>query len=208
MQTIKLNSTNRLQVLALAHEVIDRGGTVVFPTETSYALGGDFFSTKAYKKILSIKSRPKDKFFPVIVGTEHQARLLVKFSPLADRLVEQFWPGPLTLVLPLQFAAVNSFFTSDYLALRVSSHPLASDLARIIARPLIATSANMSDQPAAYRVVDIINQLSGRTALPDLVIDAGTLPREPASTMVKIVGPKLEIIRTGSLIIPPSYYAS
>ncbi len=208
MQIIKLNSSNKHQVLALAQEVIERGGTVVFPTETSYALGGDFFSTKAYKRIINIKSRPQDKFFPVIVGTESLARILVKFSPIADRLAQKFWPGPLTLVLPLQFLSVNSLFTSDYLALRVSSHPLANDLAQIVARPLIATSANKAGQPAAYRVTDVIRQLAERSAVPDLIIDAGVLPQEPASTMIKINGNEVEVIRTGSLTIPTSYYAS
>jgi L-threonylcarbamoyladenylate synthase len=208
MQIIKLNSSNRPQVLALAHEVIDRGGTLVYPTETSYALGGDFFSDKAYKKILSIKSRPKEKNFPVIVGTKHQAHVLVKFSPTADRLAQEFRPGPLTLVLPLQFMSVNSLFDSDSLALRLSSNVLATDLARIVARPLISTSANVAGQPSAYRISDLVDQFAGRAALPDLIIDAGPLPKQPASTIVKIVGPELEVIRAGSIIIPPSYYAS
>jgi L-threonylcarbamoyladenylate synthase len=208
MQIIKLNNNNRPQVLALAHEVIDRGGTVVYPTETSYALGGDFFSDKAYKRILSIKSRPKDKSFPVIVGTAHQARVLVKFTPVAERLAEKFWPGPLTLVLPLQFLSVNSFFTTDSLALRISSHPLAQDLSRIVARPLISTSANIAGQPAVYTVRDLIAQLANRSSVPDLIIDAGELEKKPASTIIKISDSGVEVLREGSIIIPKSYYAS
>lgn len=192
----------------MAQEVIERGGTVVYPTETSYALGGDFFSDKAYKRILAIKSRPKDKSFPVIVGTEHQARVLVRFTPVADRLAQKFWPGPLTLVLPLQFLTINCFFSSDSLALRISSHPLAHDLSRIVARPLISTSANIAGQPAVYSVKDMIAQLSNRSSVPDLIIDAGELIKQPASTIVRISDSGLEILRAGSIIIPKSYYAS
>lgn len=201
MHIISLNNANQPEVLSEAVEIILRGGTVVYPTETSYGLGGDFFSEKAYDKVLSIKARPEDKALPVIVTDFHLAETLVAFSALAKDLAERFWPGPLTLALPVNFYSIHQWFTEDTLALRVSSHPFASELAKLIGRPLIATSANVSGQSPCYSIADLVEQLGQRSITPDLIIDAGALPANPPSTVVRIINDQVEILRPGSIDI-------
>lgn len=201
MEIVKLNLENQHIVLARAREIIDRGGTIVYPTETAYGLGGDLFSDKAYGRIISIKKRPADKMFPVIVADLIQATSLVQFHQEARELAEKYWPGPLTLVLPLSVTPVNNLFPGTSLALRVSSHPIAADLARIVSKPLIATSANISGMPAAYTIKDFLDQLKGRSILPDLVIDIGPLPQSLPSTIVSFVDNAPKILRQGSVTI-------
>ncbi len=194
-----MNIDNQHIVLARAREIIDRGGTVVYPTETAYGLGGDMFSDKAYGHIISIKKRPVDKMFPVIVADLVQANTLVKFDTGSRALAEKYWPGPLTLILPLSVQPINTLFPGSSLAVRVSSHPIAADLARIISKPLIATSANISGQPPAYTIRDFLQQIKGRATVPDLIIDIGELPKTLPSTIVSFANGSMEIIRQGSI---------
>ncbi|MFH0873897.1 MAG: L-threonylcarbamoyladenylate synthase [Candidatus Komeilibacteria bacterium] len=202
MRVIKLTAQNKHKVLHQALEVINRGGTIVYPTETAYALGGDFFSPEAYQKIFAIKGRPKDKIFPVIVPDEHLARILVRFSVKAQVLAKQYWPGPLTLVLPLKHKKLqHTAFKSKTLALRVSSHPIAHILCRLAARPLIVTSANVSGKPAVYDIKRFLTQMRQRKFVPDLVIDAGPLPEVFPSTIVKLTNSHLEVLRQGQIVV-------
>ncbi len=185
----------------MASEAIKRGGTVVYPTETAYGLGADFYSGSAYNKVVAIKGRPADKALPLIVSDINQAASLVKFSSLARELATKYWPGPLTLVLPATVTQTTVPAHQGFLAVRVSSHPLASALARIIATPLVSTSANVSTMPPCYCIADFVKQFRDRSLLPDLVIDAGRLPQALPSTIIKIADDKIELIRQGSLKI-------
>ncbi len=202
MRVIKLTAQNKNKVLHQALEIINRGGTIVYPTETAYALGGDFFSPLAYQKVLEIKGRPKDKILPVIVPDEHVARSLVAFPARAQRLAKQYWPGPLTMVLPLKHSKLqHSQFKSRTLALRVSSHPIAQALSRLSGRALIVTSANVSGQPAVYDIKHFLAQMRGRTSQPDLVLDYGVLPEVFPSTIVKLTTSSLKVLRQGPIVV-------
>lgn len=201
MQIVRLNPDNRIKILSMASEAIKRGETVVYPTETAYGLGADFYSGQAYNKILAIKGRPQDKALPLIVSDINQAASLVKFSSLAWELANKYWPGPLTLVLPATVSQTTVPAHQGFLAIRVSSHPLASALARIIATPLVSTSANLSAQPPCYTIADFSKQFRDRSLRPDLVIDAGRLPNALPSTIIKIDNDKVELIRQGSIKI-------
>lgn len=201
MQVVKYNSANKIAILSLVQDVFNRGGTVVYPTETSYGLGGDLFSEMAYRKVLAIKGRPKDKALPVLIAGINQASSLVKFSATARQLAEQYWPGPLTLVLPYNVRPDNQWLPIDSLALRISSHPLAYEMAKIAARPIISTSANIAGMGSVYSIAELLKQLAERGSKPDLIIDAGSLPTVPASTIVKVIDDKIEIIRQGKIKI-------
>ncbi len=102
MKVIKYKPENKASVIAEAMVVLMSGGTVVYPTETAYALGADFFSPHAYLSIFDIKTRDKNKPLPVIVPTMNYAMTLVNFSAEAVVLATKHWPGPLTLVLPFR----------------------------------------------------------------------------------------------------------
>jgi len=200
MQEVVLQAANRVEVLGLALEVLQKDGVIVYPTETSYGLGADFFSPQAVQKIYQIKGRDQAKHLPVIVADFAYASSLVDFDMRARHLAAQYWPGPLTLVLPFKHHHWQKHF-DRFLALRVSSYPLAQTIANLLACPLTATSANISGQEPAYTVESIRTQFSNSQFKPDLFINVGDLPVQPASTIIKCLAGQAEILRQGALEI-------
>jgi len=200
MKEIILNESNRLHVLQEALEVLRGGGTIIYPTETSYGLGGDFFDSSVTEKINQMKQRAESKHLSVIVPDFIYATSLVTFTSIARRLAAEYWPGPLTLVLPYKYHGLNNH-SDDYLALRVSSHPFAGNLSINFGNPLVATSANISVAGDNYDPENIIRQFSQAKIKPDLFINAGKLPQMPPSTIIKVTEDKMEVLRQGNIKI-------
>ncbi|MDD5749998.1 MAG: L-threonylcarbamoyladenylate synthase [Patescibacteria group bacterium] len=201
MKLIKLEKHNRVQVIQEAIEVLKNGGTIVYPTETSYGLGCDFYNKKAVSRIYQIKKRDKKNPLPVIIPDLVSATYLVDFFSAAERLASKHWPGPLTLVLPFKYCKWQGH-CDDYLALRISGHPLAMDLACSFGHPIVATSANISSQGDAYDPKKIQEQFADQDFQPDLIIDAGVLPLRPPSTIVKFFSDgRSEVLRQGQIKI-------
>lgn len=201
MNIVRFSVANKASILEQAITILRAGGTVVYPTETAYGLGADFYSPTAYKKIFQIKFRDRSKVLSVIVPDVDYASMLVKFPPAALRLAQYHWPGPLTLVLPFLYGDAYPHHQDPYLALRVSSHPVAMNLARGLSGPLIATSANVTGSGPCYSVSAIVGQLRNSTIVPDLIIDAGDLPVVLPSTIVKVDGDSVQILRQGAVSI-------
>ena len=176
--------------LRAAADALKSGGIVVFPTETAYGLGCDAANRAAVKKIYAVKGRDSSKRLPLIVSSLAMARRRARFGPMSAALARRFWPGPLTLVLP---AKGNK---RDELAMRVSSHPVARALARRLGRPLISTSANRSGGETRYSIAGVLRDLG---TMPDLVLDAGPLPRTKPSTIVRCAGELCQILRSGPI---------
>lgn len=199
MKEIKLDKSNRIQVLQEALQVLAEGGVIVYPTETSYGLGCDFYNKEAINKIYKIKERDKGKPLPVIVPDIIAASYLINFDEASRRLALSYWPGPLTLVLPFKYCKWQGH-CDDYLALRVSSHPFAGELASNFGKPIVSTSANLHNQKNIYTAKEIKDTFKDIKLQPDLFINAGTLPETPPSTIIKFNG-EPEILRQGSIKI-------
>lgn len=200
MKEIKLNKENKVQVLQAAIEVLNAGGIIVYPTETSYGLGCDFYNKKACDKIYSIKQRDKRNPLPVIIPDAVAASYLVEFSEKSRKLALEYWPGPMTLVLPYKYCKLQNH-CDDYLALRVSSHPFASELSIHFGKPIVSTSANISTHPNCYTAQQIRQEFRNLKVQPDLFINAGTLPKQSPSTIIKFTGNRGEVLRAGELKI-------
>lgn len=200
MLEIKLTKDNKAQVLQTAVEVLNRGGVIIYPTETSYGLGCDFYNEEAGDKIFKIKGRAKKKPLSVIVPDIIVASYLINFSDKSRRLALEYWPGPLTLVLPYKYSKLRHH-KDDYLALRVSNHPFASALSTNFGQPIVATSANIADRSDCYTPEDINEQFKDAEVKPDLFINAGDLPRIATSTIIKFVEDRGEILRQGDIKI-------
>ena len=200
MKELKLSNDNRVNVLQVALEVIRGGGVVVYPTETSYGLGADFYNARAIDKVYNVKNRARKFPLPVLVSDLVYATSLVDFSESARRLAGKYWPGPLTLVLPFKYCKWQEH-CDDFLALRVSSHPFARDLAVTMGSPLVATSANIATTGDSYSASDIKKQFDNAPVKPDLFINAGALPKNPPSTIIKFFNNQMEVLRQGSLKI-------
>jgi L-threonylcarbamoyladenylate synthase len=185
--------------IARAAELLRAGGVVAFPTETVYGLGADATQGRAVAAIYAAKERPA--FNPLIahVADLAAARRQGVFDENALRLAEAFWPGPLTLVVPL---AVSCDVTDlaraglPSIALRIPSHPVARALMERVARPLAAPSANRSGRVSPTRAEHVLADLDGRIAA---VLDGGASDVGVESTIVSCLGGELRILRPGGI---------
>ena len=185
-------SIKQKNAAALAAKAIRAGKLVVYPTETSYALGCDATNPKAVEAIYRLKRRPREKDLPVIVSPVSQIEKYALLSPLAKKLCKKFLPGPLTLVVPLKKPLAAS--KSGSVAFRVSVNPFARLLARLSGVPVVSTSANVSGEQPAFSLEDA-RQFAEKSGL---AIDAGPLVLSPPSTIVCLLnGPK--ILRQGKI---------
>ena len=184
--------------IAQAADLLRKGGLVAFPTETVYGLGGDARSDRAVARIFAAKGRPR--FNPLIVHLPDAAaaRGLAVFDARADALAAAFWPGPLTLVLPLRAGSGLSGLVTAGLptvALRVPAHPVARALLQVFGGPLAAPSANPSGRVSPTRAAHVIEGLGGRI---DAVIDGGACAVGVESTIVGLDG-AARLLRPGGV---------
>jgi len=184
--------------LAQAADLLRRDSLVAFPTETVYGLGGDARSDLAVARIFEAKGRPR--FNPLIVHLPDlpAARALADFDARAEALAAAFWPGPLTLVLPLRAGSGLSDLVTAGLptvALRIPAHPVAQALLRIFGGPLAAPSANPSGRVSPTRAAHVLEGLGGRIAA---VIDGGACAVGVESTIIGLDGPAT-LLRPGGV---------
>ncbi|MGB9866299.1 MAG: L-threonylcarbamoyladenylate synthase [Bacillota bacterium] len=189
-----------LSVLATAANVIRRGGLVAFPTETVYGLGANALDPVAVRSIFAAKGRPLDN--PVIVHVSHhdQVRGLVsQVTPVSQILMERFWPGPLTLVLPRSEAVPPEVCAGlDTVALRMPAHKVALKLIELAGVPIAAPSANASGRPSPTRASHVLEDLDGKV---DVILDAGPTGVGVESTVVDARGTPVVVLRPGGVTL-------
>src|SRR5690554_4953914 len=150
--------------IPVAAELLAQGRVVAFPTETVYGLGANALEPQAVEAIFKAKGRPQDNPLIVHASEESQVEAFVKdIPPEARRLMKQFWPGPLTLVLS-KTDLVPAVVTAglDTVAVRVPNHPVALELLRQTGFPLAAPSANVSGRPSPTRAEHVYADLEGK----------------------------------------------
>ncbi len=181
-----------------AASIIADGGVVVFPTRGLYGLGGDAFNETAIDRIFNIKGRSTQK--PVLVLIHeigHLERLVKNITPLAQRVMSQFWPGRVTLVF-YALDAVPPMLTAGTgkIGVRMTGHPVASALVRAVGGPITGTSANPAGMPGCMCLQDMDPAII-RAA--DLVLDAGWLKGGIGSTVVDVTGRLPVVLREGAV---------
>lgn len=186
------------QVIRAAGDILARGGLVAFPTETVYGLGANALDGGAVKRIFEAKGRPSDN--PVIVhvsGLEQAESLVENFPDTAKELVQAFWPGPLTLILPAG-GAVPPEVTAGLpsVAVRMPGHAVALALIRSAGVPVAAPSANISGRPSPTIAAHVMQDLNGRI---DLILDGGPAGVGVESTVLDLTGPVPTILRPGGI---------
>lgn len=146
-----------------AAELICRGEIVAFPTETVYGLGANALDDEAVKKIFAAKGRPSDNPLIVHVASIEQAEAVAEVSSLARKLMEAFWPGPLSIVLPKKDGvAARVTAGQPTVAVRMPNHPVALALIRAAGVPIAAPSANLSGKPSPTTAEHVYHDLKGR----------------------------------------------
>lgn len=187
--------------LEKAAAIITQGGVVAYPTETFYGLGADGENEASVEKLFALKGRDFNKPIPLIIGRQdHVTKLAAVIPAVAERLMDQFWPGGLTLLFEA-LPAVSTRLTggTGKIGIRLSSNTIATGLASRLGRALTATSANLSGQEECVSAKEVIERLGSKI---DAVIDGGTTPGEKGSTIVDITTDPPVVIREG--IIPSS----
>jgi L-threonylcarbamoyladenylate synthase len=173
---------------------------VAFPTETVYGLGGNALADETVEKIYAAKGRPSDNPLILHIADKEQLNSLVReISPLACALMEAFWPGPLTLVMPKKQGVANRASAGlDTLAIRMPDHPLALALIRETGLPIAAPSANLSGRPSPTTAQHVLQDLNGRIAG---VLDGGPTGIGVESTVVDVTGNVPVILRPGGVTL-------
>jgi len=182
------------KIIEKAARILKEGGLVVFPTESSYGLGADATNQIAIKKIASAKGQPEEKAISIIVSDLEQAKSFGKITEEAEKLVEEFMPGPLTLVVEKK-ASVPDVLAERTIAFRISSNRIADKLCKALGNPITATSANLHGRPSIYSGREVVKYFNNRA---HMIIDAGELPRNSPSTIYDV--PNKKILRNGPIM--------
>ncbi len=185
-----------LKEIERAVEILRTGGVIAYPTETYYGLGVDIDNEPALKRLFSVKKRSYDKPLLVLIDSEEKLRGLVSFIPeVYFLLMRNFWPGPLTLLFPVD-EKISKFVTGNTgtIGVRISSNTMTRELCRHWGKPLPATSANISGEKAARTAEEVVKQFGSSI---NFVIQSEKIWGELASTIVSFEHDSLNVIRKG-----------
>ncbi len=169
--------------------VLKKGGVVAFPTETVYGLGANLLDKKAVERVYKIKNRPRNKPLTVHVADTASVKKITGKIPLrAAKLIEKYWPGPLTVILRDRRGKKTGF--------RMPDNKIALDLIRKAGVPVVAPSANISGNKPPRDAKEVLRDLDGKI---DLVIDGGKTAIGIESTVVDMTGRTPRILREGAI---------
>jgi len=180
-----------------AADDIMKGELVVYPTETVYGIGANVFDEAAVKKIFIAKNRPFDMPLSVAVSDKRMAEDIAFVDERADKLFDAFLPGPLTIIIKKR-PNVPDIVTSmsEKVGIRIPDHPVPVDLIKRTGVPIITTSANIHSHPDAVRVEEAEKDLGTHVKT---YIDCGPCTLGKPSTIVWLMGKKMEIVRQGAI---------
>ncbi len=180
-----------------AGKLIQRGEIVAFPTETVYGLGANAFNVDACKKIYAAKERPADKPLTLHVADFEMIEQIAEISLAAEKLIENFLPGPLTIILPKKII-VPDFVTcnSKSVGVRFPNNPVAQNFIKIAGCPIAAPSANISGKNPPTTAQEVFENLNGKV---EIILDGGKCEVGISSTIVDISTGDLKILRQGKI---------
>ena len=195
-EILNVSGDNLSEICERARRIWTDGGLVAFPTETVYGLGANGLDGTASARIYAAKNRPSDNPLILHIGRKEDLRPLVSFVPdSAEKLMDAFWPGPLTIILPKSEAVPKE--TSGGLmtvAVRMPSHPVANALLKAAGIPIAAPSANLSGRPSPTKAAHVIEDMNGRI---DAIVDGGDVGIGLESTIVDLSQETPVLLRPG-----------
>ncbi len=197
LKTLRLNPQDPKD-LARAAEILRAKGTVAFPTETVYGLGANALSPEAVEKIFVAKQRPHwDPLIVHIADRSQLPQITRNPSPMAEALMEAFWPGPLTLLLP-KTEAIPPIVTAGrpLVGVRIPEHPIAQALLREAGIPIAAPSANTFGHTSPTTAAHVLADLDGRI---DAILDGGPTDVGLESTVAEVRGYDVVVYRQGAV---------
>lgn len=198
MERVRIEPGTEARAIARAAEVVRAGGVIAFPTDTYYGLGADPMNAEAVARVFVVKRRAPEKPVLILIADPREVgRFAVDPPESARRLIEAFWPGPLTLVLKAVPAFPSLLHAgTGRIGIRCPGLPLARDLARAAGGAITATSANVSGRTPIDAADEVAAQLGDEI---DLLLDAGRLPGTKESTVLSVEPGTMRVEREGPI---------
>jgi L-threonylcarbamoyladenylate synthase len=179
-----------------ALDVLHHKGVIAFPTDTVYGLAANVFDRRMVESLYIIKGRNSTRAIAILIGKRGDlAQVIAEMNPIAAKLAEEFWPGPITLVVPRHPKLPDILSPTVNIGVRMPNHPFALDLLRRTG-PLAVTSANLSGGVNATTAQEVLRQLDGRV---HLILDGGITPGGIPSTVVDCSAAEPIILREGPI---------
>lgn len=205
MKIIKFNLAGNWKdldynIIEIAAGVIQRGGSIVYPTDTVYGLGVNALREYSIERLFKIKKRPGTKPVPIIVRDIEMAKKLAFIDKKQEKILESIWPGQVTAVLEKR-GVVSDILTAGKrtVGLRIADSEFIKLLMENLEEPITATSANFSGEPSLIHSADVIKIFNKAHPCPDLFLDAGDLPESPPSTVLDLTSQSPKITRVGPI---------
>jgi L-threonylcarbamoyladenylate synthase len=184
-----------LEGINIAVKSIREGGIVIFPTDTVYGIGCDPYNKEAVEKIYKIKKRKQEKLFPILGFSKNELSKIVNFDEKSNKIAEKFWPGQITLILPLKDKKLKaSMNLMDKVAVRVPQNDCALSILEKC-NLIVGTSANVSGLSSFTDPDECAKSISDY----DVFVDGGKITGKGESTVVEIKDKEIEIIRKGNI---------
>ena len=195
---INLKDNQNYEKIKEPAQAIKEGNLVLFPTETVYGIGANALDEKAVKKIYEAKGRASDNpLIAHISNLEMLKKLVTKIREKKKKLIEKFWPGPLTIIFNKSNIVPNIITAGlETVAIRMPSNEIAKRLIEYSGVPIAAPSANISGKPSGTVVEDILEELDGKV---EYIIDGGMVDIGLESTVIRVIDGKVHILRPGKI---------
>lgn len=195
---LDLRNSKDYSKLNIPGEIINKGGIVIFPTETVYGIGTNGLDANAVKKLYNIKKRPLDKPISLLVSDFDMINKITKnITKKEYELMEKFFPGPLTIILKKNYIVPDIVTANtDTVGIRMPSNEITRRLIQYSGVPIAAPSANISGEPSNTNIDNLINIFKNDV---DYYIDGGECKIGTASTIIKVIDEVPHILRKGSI---------
>lgn len=178
---------------------LKEGKLVVFPTDTVYGIGTNAYDGEACEKVYEVKGRPKHKPLIVLISNISMLQEMVeKISPVEQKLIDNFWPGPLTIKFKKKDGVLPDIISAgdEYVRVRLMNEGISYELIEYGGVPIVAPSANLSGSVTGTKIDNIIKELGDKV---DYILDGGDIENDSVSTIVEVKDEKIIIIREGKI---------
>ena len=201
MEVIHLSEQNHEATAKRVAWLLKCGGVAAVPTDTVYGLLADTLRFSSVEKVWRMKERSRTKAMPVFVRDFEMARQYAVVDEPAERILENLWPGPTTVVLRKKRAMPDVVTAgAKTIGLRIPDHPFLRRVLELFSNPVLGTSANISGNEPAQSAEEVLSTFRRHVPRPDLVIDSGVLPPSPPSTVLDLTNPSSpQILRLGAI---------
>jgi len=198
MEILKISQENFKKIINKTLNAIKKGDILICPSDTVYGLITDATDKEVANKLFKIKKREKGKPIPIFVQDIKMAKKLALVNKEQEKFLKKVWPGKITIVLKRKRNCSLPdilFGGKKTIGLRIPNYKLIKALLKKLNKPLTGTSANISGKPASTKIKEVLKQFKDKAIKPDLVLDAGDLPKSKPSTVIDLTKKELKILR-------------